>query len=232
MSNTVGDRIEEKGFYFLTSSRLRWEPAASGPGELRRLYVDPGDRIEARLVRFPAGAVTGGAPEVLGQEVYVVSGEFEVNGERLREGDFHRTVGAAVDGRTETGCILFTLRESAPWAGTGDAPDVGSVCGADTIRMLERRWTDTGPGMRYKRLMRDPAHHIEITLVQLDPGAAYPGHRYVGAEEIFILRGDCLCEGRKLGYGDYHRSVEGAVHRPAATEGGCEFILVRHGMPD
>ena len=55
---------------------------------------------------------------------------------------------------------------------------------------------------------------------------------YPVAEEIFILRGDCLCEGRKLGYGDYHRSVEGAVHRPAATDGGCEFILVRHGMPD
>ncbi|HTM01482.1 MAG TPA: cupin domain-containing protein [Candidatus Omnitrophota bacterium] len=232
MPNTIGDRSEEKGFYFLTSSRLRWEPAACGPGEVRRLYVDPTDRIEARLVRFPAGAVTAGAPELLGPEVYVVSGEFEADGERLKEGDFHRTVGAAVDGRTEAGCILFTLRECAPSAGTGEAPDVGSMCGADTIRVVERRWTDTGPGMRYKRLMRDPAHHIEITLVQLDPGAAYPGHRYVGAEEIFILRGDCLCEGRKLGYGDYHRSVEGAVHRPAATDGGCEFILVRHGMPD
>ena len=56
MPNTIGDRSEEKGFYFLTSSRLRWEPAACGPGEVRRLYVDPTDRIEARLVRLPAGA--------------------------------------------------------------------------------------------------------------------------------------------------------------------------------
>lgn len=232
MPRLIEERIEEQGFYFLTSSRLVWEPAGSGPGEIRRLYVDPEDRIEAKLVRFPAGAVTAGAPEVLGPEVYVISGEFEAAGERLREGDFHRTVGAAVDGRTEAGCILFTLRETSPSAGTGEAPDVGSMAGSDTVRVTERRWTDTGPGMRYRRLMRDPTHHIEITLVQLDPGAAYPGHRYVGSEELFVLRGDCRCEGRKLGYGDYHRSIPGAVHRPAATEDGCEFILVRHGMPD
>lgn len=230
MSSRIENRAEE-GFYFLTSSRLRWEAAVSGPGEVRRLYVDPNDRIEARLVRFPAGSVTGGAPELLGPEVYVVSGEFEADGERLREGDFHRSVGAAVSGCTETGCILFTLRETAPWAGA-EAPDAGSMTMASTERVVDRRWTDTGPGMRYKRLAHDPAHHIEITLVQLDPGAAYPGHRYVGAEELLVLRGDCLCEGRPLGYGDYHRSVPGAVHHPAATENGCEFILVRHGMPD
>lgn len=232
MSHAIGDPVDDKGFLFLSSSRIHWEPAVCGPGEVRRLYVDPLDWIEARLVRFPAGAVTAGAPELLGPEVYVVSGEFEGDGERLVEGDFHRSVGAAVDGRTATGCVLFTLRECAPSAGTGEAPDVGSIASADTDRMTERRWTDTNAGMRYKRLLRDPAHHIEITLVQLDPGAAYPGHRFVGAEEIFILRGDCVCEGRPLESGDYHRSVHGAAHRPAATRGGCEFILVRHGMPD
>jgi quercetin dioxygenase-like cupin family protein len=232
MSTILGDRIEEQDFYFLTSSRLPWEAAASGPGDVRRLYVDPLDRIEARLVRFPAGSVTGGAPELLGPEVYVVAGEFEADGERLKAGDFHRSVGASVSGQTRDGCILFTLRESSISAGTGEAPDVGTLASAATIRVTDRRWTDTGTGLRYKRLANDPVHHIEITLVQMDPGASYPAHRYVGAEELFVVRGDCTCEGHPLGDGDYHHSVAGAVHRPTASENGCEFILVRHGMPD
>lgn len=232
MSSTLEERIEEPGFTFLASSRLSWEPAASGPGDMRRLYVDPLDRIEARLVRFPAGSVTGGAPELLGPEIYVVAGEFEADGERLREGDFHITVGASVSGQTRDGCILFTLRELSISAGTGEAPDVGTMANAATIRVTDRRWTDAGTGLRYKRLAHDPVHHIEITLVQMDPGASYPAHRYVGAEELFVVRGDCFCEGHRLGEGDYHRAVAGAVHRPVASENGCEFILVRHGMPD
>jgi hypothetical protein len=232
MPPIVEDPVIDPDFSFLTSDRLPWVPAASGPGEVRRLYVDPSDSIEARLVRFPAGSVTGGAPELLGPEVYVVSGEFEADGEPLKEGDFHRAVGAAVSGGTRTGCTLFTLRESCCSAGTGEAPDVGTQAGAATIRVTDRRWTDTGPGMRYKRLAHDPVRHIEITLVQLDPGASYPAHKYVGVEELFVVRGDCLCEGCKLGQGDYHRSIAGAAHRPAASRNGCEFILIRHAMPD
>ena len=232
MSLTIEDQLEERAFYFLTSERVPWESAASGPGDVRLLYVDPLDRIEARLVRFAAGSVTGGAPELLGQEVYVVAGEFEADGERLKAGDFHRTVAASVSGQTRDGCVLFTLRESSVSAGTGEAPDVGTMASAATIRVTDGRWTDAGSGWRYRRLAHDPVHHIEITLVQMDPGAGYPAHRYIGAEELFVVRGDCICEGHRLSEGDYHRAVAGAVHRPVASENGCEFILVRHGVPD
>ena len=232
MPETIEDRVAERSFYFLTADHIRWEPATSGPGDVQRLYVDPTDSIEARLVRYPAGSVTGGAPELLGPEVYVVSGEFEADGESLRQGDFHMAVGASVCGKTKTGCILFTLRETSPSAGTGEAPDGGTTTRGATIRVTDRRWTHTGFGVRYKRLAYDPAHHMEITLVQMDPGASYPAHQYVGAEELFVVRGDCLCEGHRLGQGDYHHSAAGAFHRPAASENGCEFILVRHGMPD
>lgn len=232
MSVIIEDRIEERGFYYLPSSRLPWKPAASGPGEVRRLYVDPSDSIEARLVRFPAGSVTGGAPELLGPQVYVVSGKFEADGVRLGEGDFHRAVGASVCGETETGCTLFTLRESSASAGTGEAPDAGTMADAATIRVTDVRWTHAGVGMRYKRLAYDPMHHIEVSLVQMDPRASYPAHTYVGAEEMFVLRGDCLCEGHRLGAGDYLRALAGAAPRPMASESGCQYILVRHGMPD
>lgn len=232
MPEILEDPIETAEFYFLTSDHLRWEPAASGPGDVQRLWVDPSDSIEARLVRYPADSVTGGAPELLGPEVYVVSGEFKADGEHLKQGDFHMAVGASVSGETKPGCILFTLRDISASAGTGEAPDGGTRAGAATIRVADRRWTHTGFGVRYKRLVHDLVHHIEITLVQMDPGASYPAHRYVGAEELFVVRGDCLCEGHRLGQGDYHHAVAGAVHRPAASENGCEFILVRHGMPD
>jgi quercetin dioxygenase-like cupin family protein len=232
MPETVEPRVEESSFYFLTADHLRWVPAASGPGDVHRLYADPTDTIEARLVRFPAGSVTGGAPELLGPEVYVVSGDFEADGERLTQGDFHVAVGASVCGGTRRGCVLFTLRETSPSAGTGEAPDGGATNRAATIRAAELRWTHTGFGVRYKRLAHDRVHRVEITLVQMDPGACYPAHQYVGAEEMFVTRGDCLCEGHRLARGDYHHSAAGAFHRPAASENGCEFILVRHGMPD
>lgn len=226
------DRIEEREFYYLPSSRLQWQPAASGPGEVRRLYVDPLDSIEARLVRFPAGSVTGGAPELLGPEVYVVSGEFEADGVPLNEGDFHRAVGASVCGRTETGCILFTLRECCASAGTGDAPDVGTMANAATIRVTEGRWTHTGVGTHYKRLAHDPVRHVDVSLVQMDRGAIYPAHSFAGSEELLVVRGECLCEGQRLGPGDYFHSIAGAIHRPTASESGCQYILVRHGTPD
>ena len=232
MPEVLENPTAEGSFYFLTADHIRWEAAPSGPGDVFRLYVDPADSIEARLVRYAAGSVTGGAPELLGPEVYVLSGEFEADGEHLAQGDFHAAVGASVCGETKKGCVLFTLRETSPSAGTGEAPDGGATTRASTVRVAERRWTHTGFGVRYKRLAHDPVHHVEITLVQMDPGASYPAHRYVGAEELFVVRGDCLCEGHRLARGDYHHSVAGAFHRPAASENGCEFILVRHGVPD
>lgn len=213
---------------------MEWERTASGRAEVRHLFVNAADHVETRLVRFPAGSATGGAPELLGRDVLVVSGDFEADGERLEEGDFHRAVGASVSGRTKSGCVLLTVRENGSSAGTGEAPDVGSLEDAKTIRVDEGEWVELGPGARIKSLDEDPEHRVEIGIVRLEPGADYRSEREDGAEELVVIRGDCTCQGRRLGPGDFAR-LDGVVSGPdgasvsdhsARTEGGCDLARI------
>lgn len=227
MAEPARKQPEELGVYFFSTHQAKWERPASGPGEVVRLFTDPDDNMETRLVRFPARSTTGGAPGLLGREVYVVSGEFDADGEHLEEGDFHRGVGASVSGGTESGCVLFTLREGKPSAGTGDAPDAGTHATALTILAPDGDWDDVGDGMRWKRLTADLENRFEILLVEMEGDAEFPAHRHEAPEEVLVLRGECDFHGRRLGPGDYIRSEAGTEHQPIATDVGCAMILVR-----
>lgn len=229
MAATRTDETAGQDHLYLSAREITWEPAAAPPGELKRLFTDPEDRMETRLVRYAAGDGTGGEPGLLGREVIVLQGDFEASGERLEEGDFHRASAATVTGRTDSGCVLFTIREVARDAGTGEAPDVGTLDEAVTIRASEGSWTDLGHGTRVKRLTKDSVHCCEISLVRMDAGATFPPHHHAGAEELLVLEGDCTCQGRRLGPGDYTRSAAGTEHQENRSEGGAEIIMVRHG---
>jgi hypothetical protein len=45
-----------------------------------------------------------------------------------------------------------------------------------------------------------------------------------------VLEGNCLCQGRQLGPGDYHRSAAGTEHQENRSEEGAEIVMVRHGV--
>lgn len=230
MAATGTDVAAGGEYLFLSAEEMPWEPAAAPPGELKRLFTDPEDRMETRLVRYAAGDETAGEPDLLGREVIVIEGDFEANGVRLERGDFHRAVGASVTGRTELGCILFTVREVSRDAGTGEAPDAGTLDEPVVIRGGEGPWTDLGHGTRVKRLARDVMHCCELSIVRMDAGAVFPPHRHAGAEELLVLEGDCLCQGRRLGPGDYTRSAAGTDHEENRSEQGAEIFMVRHGL--
>ena len=219
-----------QAYLYLSVEEIPWETAAAPPGELKRIFEDPDDRMETRLVRYDEGGETSGEPSLLGREVIVVEGDFEADGERLGKCDFHRAVGASVTGRTERGCVLFTVRENARDAGTGEAPDVGTLAQAVNVRWADDSWADLGHGTRVKRLAHDAAHRVEVSFVHMDAGATFPPHRHAGAEELLVLEGDCLCQGRRLGPGEYHRSAAGTEHEENRSEGGAEIIMVRHGV--
>jgi hypothetical protein len=230
MAATKTDAAAGQDYLYLSVEEIPWEPAAAPPGELKRLHTDRQDWMESRLVRYAAGEETAGEPDLLGREVIVVEGDFEADGVRLEKGDFHRAVGASVTGRTQSGCVLFTLREVAPHAGTGEAPDAGTRAEPANIREADGPWSDLVRGTRMKRLGHDSMHEIEISIVRMDAGATFPPHRHPGAEELLVLEGDCLCQGRRLGPGDYHRSAAGTDHEENRSEGGAEILMVRHGM--
>ena len=230
MAATKTDEAAGQDHLYFSAKETRWEPAAAPPGELKRLYTDPEDQMETRLVRYGAGDETGGEPDLLGREVIVLQGDFEADGERLEEGDFHRASGATVTGRTEAGCVLFTIREVSRDAGTGEAPDVGTLDEAVTIRAADASWTGLGHGTRVNRLTQDPFHCCEISIVRMDAGATFPPHRHPGAEELLVIEGDCTCQGRRLGPGDYTRSAAGTEHQENRSEMGAEIVMVRHGV--
>ncbi|HET9252908.1 MAG TPA: cupin domain-containing protein [Candidatus Eisenbacteria bacterium] len=230
MAATKTDVTAGEDHVYLSAGELEWERAAEPPGELKRLFTDPEDGMETRLVRYHAGDETGGEPGLLGREVIVLEGDFEVGGLHLGVGDFHRASGATVTGRTETGCVLFSVREVARDAGTGEAPDVGTLDEAVTIRAADGPWTELGPGTRAKRLTQDSVHSCEISIVRMDASAMFPPHRHPGAEELLVLVGDCSCQGRRLGPGDYTRSAAGTEHEENRSEQGAEIIMVRHGV--
>jgi quercetin dioxygenase-like cupin family protein len=230
MAGTEVDVAAGQDHVYRSVEEIPWEPAAAPPGELKRLFTDPEDRMESRLVRYAAGEATGGEPDLLGREVIVVDGDFEADGERLGKGDFHRAVGASVTGRTESGCVLFTLREVARDAGTGEAPDAGTRAEPANLRNGDGPWTDLGHGTRVKRLAHDSMHRVEISIVRMEAGATFPPHRHAGAEELLVLEGDCTCQGRRLGPGDYTRSAAGTEHQENRSENGAKVIMVRHGI--
>ncbi len=206
--------------FFLASDEIRWEPSASGPGEVRHLYLDPDDHMDSRLVRFPAGGGTGGEPGLLGRHVFVIDGDFEADGEQLRPGDCHRAAGGSVNGRTQRGCVLFSIYPAWPSAGYGEAPDVGTLSDPLTVRRSDRQ--------REGVLMVDADERYEVRLVRMDAGKrdTLPGP--YGTEELFVLRGDCLCQGRRLGPGHYYRRREADSPQALSTDGGCEVLCVLH----
>ena len=230
MAATRTDVSAGQDHLYFSAKEMAWEPAAAPPGDLKRLFTDPGDQMETRLVRYRAGDETGGEPDLLGREVIVLDGDFEANGVRLRRDDFHRASGATVTGRTESGCVLFTIREVARDAGTGEAPDVGTLDEAVTIRASDESWADLGNGTRVKLLTKDSVHRCEVSIVRMDAGATFPSHRHPGAEELLVLEGGCTCQGRHLGPGDYTRSAAGTQHEENRSEQGAEIIMVRHGV--
>jgi anti-sigma factor ChrR (cupin superfamily) len=63
-------------------------------------------------------------------------------------------------------------------------------------------------------------------LVRLAPGAAYPPHTHAGVEELYLLHGQLIIDGRTLYPGDYNRGESGACDQLVWSETGCTCVLL------
>ncbi len=63
-------------------------------------------------------------------------------------------------------------------------------------------------------------------LVCMAAGTRYAPHRHEQAEEVYVLEGSCLCGGRLLRVGDYHRAEGATVHTDTSTEEGCLMLAI------
>lgn len=83
------------------------------------------------------------------------------------------------------------------------------------------------PGVRFRVLAVNAAQGYRIIHAVLQPGTHFPAHHHgAGPEDLFILSGDLVTEGRTLRAGDHFHAEPGTDHGEIVSPGGCEALLV------
>jgi anti-sigma factor ChrR (cupin superfamily) len=97
-------------------------------------------------------------------------------------------------------------------------------------RPEELDWNPIGPGLAAKPLFYDAERQYSTSLVRMDAGAHYPGHRHKEIEELFVLSGDLHIQGHVMRAGDYCRAEPGTTHSETWSDGGCMILLMASQM--
>src|SRR5262245_49957403 len=65
-----------------------------------------------------------------------------------------------------------------------------------------------------------------MQLVRYEPGASFPAHEHSGPEFVYVLEGELLHHGRRLGPGCASVAAAGTTDRDIRSERGCVFLTV------
>jgi anti-sigma factor ChrR (cupin superfamily) len=95
-----------------------------------------------------------------------------------------------------------------------------------SLRSSEGQWQAISPGITRKILFADNQNQRTTMLIRMAAGSQLFSHRHAGAEELFILEGDCVAQGGRLNAGDYHRAEGGSTHGATTTENGCLMLVI------
>ncbi|MCW5558777.1 MAG: cupin domain-containing protein [Verrucomicrobiae bacterium] len=123
--------------------------------------------------------------------------------------------------------IRRTPQRPAPAQSPSPPAPAPPLSGFRFLRPAEGAWTEgLHPGTRFQVLSSDVRRRYMILIIELDPGAIYPGHDHRGAEELYLIRGDLLTEGRLMRAGDYLHSDSGTHHQDLTSPSGCQALLI------
>lgn len=82
-------------------------------------------------------------------------------------------------------------------------------------------------GIRVRVLTVNAAQGYRVIQAELDPGARFPAHHHgTGPEDLFVLTGDLITEGRTLRAGDHFHAEPGTDHGELISPSGCQAIIV------
>jgi hypothetical protein len=101
-----------------------------------------------------------------------------------------------------------------------------SAQGLTFMKASEGNWLTIAPGVVAKLLSYDSVSRRVTSLVRIAPGTSYAPHRHAAAEELYVLEGGCLCAGRELTVGDYHRAEAGTEHHDTSSDDGCLLLVI------
>lgn len=87
------------------------------------------------------------------------------------------------------------------------------------------------PGLRFKVLSVSRDMGYWMLLADLQPGSSIPTHDHQGSEQVYVLSGDLVTEGRTLGPGDFLHAEPGTHHHELISPHGCMALLVEKAPP-
>ena len=200
------------------SSALDWvnSPLA---GVQRKMLERDGDEVAraTTIVRYAPGSHFSSHVHELGEELFVLDGEFCDESGRFAAGSYIRNPpGSAHAPWSDGGCILFVkLRYFDP---------------ADQARVVvhthDTPWQPgLVPGLSVMSLHEFRTEHT--ALVRWAPGTYFQAHRHYGGEEIFVVDGVFEDEHGRYPAGTWIRGPHLSQHQPFSRE-GCT-ILVKTG---
>jgi hypothetical protein len=102
------------------------------------------------------------------------------------------------------------------------------------VKAREVNWLahpDGVDGVSISPLFVDQISRRFSGFVRCDVGAIYPSHRHAEDEEILILEGDLLIDGKCFEVGDYIYSAPNSLHSAIGNRNGCLFF-VRTSLDD
>jgi quercetin dioxygenase-like cupin family protein len=67
---------------------------------------------------------------------------------------------------------------------------------------------------------------LEMQIVRMEPGARIPLHMHECPEFIYVLEGELILGGQRLGPGSASVASVGSIHSDVHSESGCVFVLV------
>jgi anti-sigma factor ChrR (cupin superfamily) len=82
------------------------------------------------------------------------------------------------------------------------------------------------PGITVKVLSVDDKTGVATLLIKAAPGTTYPAHHHSGSEGCYVIEGEVLVAGRRIGPGDFHLADADSDHDPLYTETGATVLLV------
>lgn len=200
------------------STALDWVNSPSA-GVQRKMLEREGDEVAraTSLVRYAPGSHFPRHVHELGEELFVLDGEFCDESGRFGPGSYVRNPpGSAHAPWSDGGCVLFVklryfdlldqARVAVHTPGTPWLP--GLVPGLSVMPLHEFRTPHTG-------------------LVRWAPGTHFNPHRHYGGEEILVVKGIFEDEHGRYPVGSWLRSPHLSQHQPFSRE-GC-IILVKTG---
>ena len=98
--------------------------------------------------------------------------------------------------------------------------------GLSFIKASDGAWFNIAHGMVAKVLSYDLTSRRVTFLVRIAAGTRYAPHRHAAAEERCVLEGGCLCGGRELAVGHYHRAEAGREHHDTSSDDGCLLLVI------